>query len=89
MEKNLFQTQSELIEMEKRRVSYGYKRISDKVQVTDRQHKAIMEYRSIPDCNMFEDVWTGKTAERPNYQKMKSIIEYQLQVIDENTTIEV
>ncbi len=47
MEKNLFQTQSELIEMEKRRVSYGYKRISDKVQVTDRQHKAIMEYRSI------------------------------------------
>ena len=70
-------------------VSFGYVRISTKEQSMDRQHVAIQEYRKIPECNIFEDVYTGKTAEREQYQKMKSIIEYQLQVIDKNTVIEV
>ena len=70
-------------------VSFGYVRISTKEQATDRQHIAIQEYRKIPECNIFEDVYTGKTADREQYQRMKSIIEYQLQVIDENTIIEV
>lgn len=89
MEKNLLEAEKELVKKEQKLVSFGYKRVSDKTQVTDRQHTAIMEYRNIPECNMFEDIFTGKTAERPEYQRMKSIIEYQLQVIDENTTIEV
>ena len=87
--KKLLVTENGLVAKSDKIVSFGYARISTKDQVTDRQHTAIQEYRKIPECNVFEDVYTGKTFDRDNYQKMKSIIEYQLQVIDKSTSIEV
>lgn len=87
--KKLLVTENGLVDKKDKLVSFGYARISTKDQVTDRQHTAIQEYRKIPECNVFEDVYTGKTFDRDNYQKMKSIIEYQLQVIDKSTSIEV
>jgi DNA invertase Pin-like site-specific DNA recombinase len=53
---------------------YGYIRISTKDQSIERQKKSLIEY-GVPEENIFVDVMSGKSFDRPEYQKLKSIIQ--------------
>lgn len=49
---------------------YGYIRVSTTEQNTDRQVDAMLK-REIPRKNLYIDKFTGITADRPEYQRMK------------------
>lgn len=52
---------------------YGYIRVSSKDQNEDRQVIALQEL-NIPKKNIFLDKQSGKDFERPQYQRMLSLI---------------
>lgn len=52
---------------------YGYIRVSSLEQNEARQIQTMVE-RGIPKENIFIDKLTGKNLDRPNYQRMKSIL---------------
>ena len=54
---------------------YAYARVSTEAQRTDRQIIAIKEYaKDIPDDNIFMDKASGKSLERPEYIRLKSML---------------
>lgn len=56
---------------------YAYIRVSTTEQNEERQVTAIREYcKDIPQENIFTDKASGKNFERPEYEKMKTIIEH-------------
>lgn len=53
---------------------YGYVRVSTKEQNEDRQLLALKDYQ-IPEDNIFIDKSSGKDFDRPEYQRMLSILQ--------------
>ena len=51
---------------------YGYCRISNPKQNIERQVRNIIA--SYPNATLFEESWTGTTAERPKFQKLLNVI---------------
>lgn len=71
-------------------ITYGYERVSSVDQNLERQDIAIKQFRpDISEANIFKDKITGKSFERPNYQKMKVILEHLSRVNDNKEIIEV
>ena len=57
---------------------YGYVRVSTERQITDRQDEALKEYANKNSLNfteIFKDKVSGKNFERPNYERMKTILQ--------------
>ncbi|MFB5198036.1 recombinase family protein [Neobacillus sp. KR4-4] len=52
---------------------YGYGRVSSKLQSEIRQIKSLIEY-GVQEENIFIDKLSGKNFDRPEYQKLKSIL---------------
>ena len=60
---------------------YAYIRVSTTEQNEERQVTAIREYcKDIPQGNIFTDKASGKNFERPQYEKMKTIIEHMSKI---------
>lgn len=51
---------------------YGYARISRKTQSIERQIRNIT--RDFPDAYIFEEAYTGRTMERPKWQKLYRVV---------------
>lgn len=49
---------------------YGYSRVSSKLQSAERQQQSLIEY-GIDPANIYTDKASGKTFDRPFYQKLK------------------
>ena len=48
---------------------FGYGRVSSKTQNPDRQIKALKDF-GVPESNIFVDMESGKTFDRPEYRRM-------------------
>jgi DNA invertase Pin-like site-specific DNA recombinase len=53
--------------------TYAYGRVSSKLQSAERQKLSLIEY-GVEEENIFIDKMSGKNFERPEYQKLKSIL---------------
>jgi DNA invertase Pin-like site-specific DNA recombinase len=53
---------------------YGYIRISSKDQQIFRQKESLINY-GVPEENIFVDAMSGKNFDRPEYQKLKNIVQ--------------
>lgn len=49
---------------------YGYSRVSSKLQSAERQQQSLIEY-GVDPANIYTDKASGKTFDRPSYQKLK------------------
>lgn len=54
-------------------IKYAYLRVSTEEQNLERQFKALEKYE-IPKQNVFYDMYTGKTMDRPQYSALKTIL---------------
>lgn len=52
---------------------FAYGRVSSKLQSAERQKMSLIEY-GVREENIFIDIMSGKNFERPQYQKLKSIL---------------
>ena len=66
----LFSEHLDLIEIFGGSMKYGYARVSTSEQNVNQQVQKLIDQYSIDPANIVQEVWTGKTTERPALQKL-------------------